>query len=201
MPPPLRNFFLAAGLFVAAAILTMAPARGAADSAQSFIEHLGNEAVAVLQSDRPSAERQAMLEDLFRRGFDLDAIGRSVLGRYWKQATPEQQAAYRQVYPDYVVRTYARQLADETVSGFSITGVRAVSDQEVLVETTIERLDGPALRYDWSVRSDAGEHKITDIVVEGISLLTTQRADFASIARVQGIDGLIQALKKKLAQI
>jgi phospholipid transport system substrate-binding protein len=61
------------------------------------------------------------------------------------------------------------------------------------------RPSGAPLSYDWRVRSAQADPKIVDVVVEGVSLLITQRSDFSSVISQNGIDGLIRSLKEKAA--
>ena len=198
---PLRLLSVVFALALAAAPGPAVPDDGVpVERARAFVAELGGEVVAALQSGRPLAEREVALRDIFLRGFDIDTIGRFVLGRYWRLATPEQQAAYLDAYRGYVVHTYADRLAGETVSGFAVTAAHEIDGRQVIVETQIERPDAPSLNYGWRVREAGGAPKIVDVVVEGVSLLITQRSDFAAAIQNQGIDGLIVSLRQKVAE-
>ena len=53
------------------------------------------------------------------------------------------------------------------------------------------------IRVDWRLRK-AGSFKIIDIMVEGVSMVITQRADFASVIQSRGgIPGLIEMLRQR----
>ena len=190
-----RNAFVACLLCLTIPIAD-ASAEAVTTEARNLIDKLGNEAVTILQSGDPPDGREKRLESLLRNGFDFDFIGRFVLGQYWNRITPAQRDEYRQVFPDFVVQTYARQLANETVTGFEIKSTRETSDHDVIVETLIGRPKGSSLKYSWRVRGD----KIVDVLVEEVSLLVSKRADFTSVVQRDGIDGLIASLKQKLQQ-
>jgi len=180
-------------------VLVLGPARPTlADeaAARAYVTEIGNEALAILQPGGSPDQRMPALEDLFRKAFDLDTIGRAVVGRYWNQATAEQQEEYRKVFADFIVKTYARRLAPYSLDGFSITGTKPVGKQDTLVETVIERPDGPPLNYAWRVREGSAP-KLVDVVVEGVSLTITHRADFATVLQRDGMDGLIASLRQK----
>jgi phospholipid transport system substrate-binding protein len=51
---------------------------------------------------------------------------------------------------------------------------------------------------DWRVRNIKDNYKIIDVVVEGVSMLVTQKAEFSAVLRQQGIDGLIGILRSQL---
>ena len=59
---------------------------------------------------------------------------------------------------------------------------------------------GQPLRVDWRLREGAGEPVIIDLIVEGISLLVTQRSEFAAVLERGGIDGLLSELRVRVTQ-
>lgn len=171
----------------------------AASEAESFVADLGEEAVRILQPERSAAERAEALEELLRKAFDLELVGRAVLGRHWNQASAEQKAAYSEAFADYIVQTYARRLAEHVVSGFDITGSRPAGERDTLVATVIRLPDAPPLNYGWRVRRTEQGPRLIDVVVEGVSLTVTHRADFTSAVQQQGLDGLIETLRRRVS--
>jgi phospholipid transport system substrate-binding protein len=177
-------------------------ANASPDSARAFITQLGKETVDALQKSDSPAQKAAKMEDILRRGFDFQTIGRFVVGRYWNTASEQQRADYLKAFSDFVAKSYSRRLAEEaTINGFNITNLRDLGDGDALVQTAITRPGGAPLNYEWRVRDSGGTVKIVDVVVEGVSLLVTQRADFTSVASQSGMDGLIKSLREKAAAI
>jgi len=69
-----------------------------------------------------------------------------------------------------------------------------------LVDTQVVRPNAPNIDVSWQIEAIGGKPVITDIIIEGVSLVVSQRADFSSIIRQQGgLDGLIGLLRQKLA--
>jgi phospholipid transport system substrate-binding protein len=171
------------------------------ESARAFITQLGKETVAVLQQKDAPPQKAAKVEDILRRGFDFPTIGRFVLGRYWNSATPQQRDEYIKVFTDFVAKSYSRRLAEEAaVNGFNINNIRDLGEGDFLVQTAITRPSAAPLNYEWRVRDGSGGTKIVDVVVEGVSLLVTQRSDFTAVASQNGVDGLIASLREKAAR-
>ena len=54
---------------------------------------------------------------------------------------------------------------------------------------------------DWRVRRIDQRFKIIDVVVEGVSMLVTQKAEFSAVLRQRGIDGLITILRSQLDRL
>src|SRR5262245_52924233 len=119
-----------APLVFASLIAASSPARSDEAGARSFITQLGTQAQGILQPSVTPDKRRAAIEGLLRRAFDFGALARSVAGRFWNQATPQQQADYQQAFADYIARRVGRQLANETMSEFRITGTIEMSNHD-----------------------------------------------------------------------
>lgn len=192
----------AAALALVAAMPRLAAAAAGAEAARAFITQLGKETVDALQRPDAASQKAAKMEDILRRGFDFETIGKFVLGRYWTSASPQQREEFLKVFTDFVSKSYSKRLAEEaSVNGFNITNMRDLGEGDFLVQTAITRPSGPALNYEWRVREGSNGIKIVDVIVEGVSLLVTQRSDFTSVAGQNGIDGLIATLRNKVAAL
>jgi phospholipid transport system substrate-binding protein len=69
------------------------------------------------------------------------------------------------------------------------------------VRTKINSSSGRAIKVDWRVRNIKDHYKIIDVLVEGVSMLVTQKAEFGAVLRQQGIDGLIKILRSQLDRL
>ncbi len=171
----------------------------------AFIQSLGQQALADLTgSDITPALRNDRFRTLQRQNFDVAAIGKTVLGRYWRIATDEEREEYLKLFEDFLVVNYARRFAEYTGQEFAVKGVRNESDSLVTVFTLVEPPGGgEAARLDWLMRSDADSYKILDLKIEGISMSETHRSEFASVIQSSGgkVAGLIDALRNKVGAL
>lgn len=124
-----------------------------------------------------------------------------MLGRYWRLASPEQQQEFLKLFDDYVVYVYTARLSDFEGEQFKINGERP--DQgAVIVSTDVITPGAPSpLRVDWRLVDDDGSYKISDVIVEGVSMLVTQRSEFASVIQRHGgqLEGLLDVMREKAA--
>jgi ABC-type transporter MlaC component len=67
---------------------------------------------------------------------------------------------------------------------------------DTLVTSILDQIDQDPLEVVWRVRSQDGDYKVVDVMVEGISMALTLREEFSSVSRVRGIDGLIEELRQ-----
>jgi len=194
----LRTLGAALILTLLGGALPVAPA-SAADPA-SFIQNLGDEALAQLAGDVTPEQRDANFRRLFNDNFDVPAIGRFVLGRYWNSATPAERAEFLKLFEDLIVQYYSGRFRDYSGETFKIGEVRADRPGFYTVHSTVVLpRSSEAVRVDWRVREIDGAYKIVDVMVEGVSMAVTQRAEFASVIQSRGgkLSGLLDALREK----
>jgi len=121
----------------------------------------------------------------------------SAVGRYWRQATPEQQKRLQEEFKVLLVRTYSGALAQVRDQSVQLKPLRAgANDAEVVVKTEI-RGKGDPIQLDYRMeKADAG-WKIYDVNVLGIWLVENYRNTFAQEISAGGIDGLITKLAER----
>ena len=195
-----RSWFV---LLLVAPLLGARPAAaGAQPDASGFIRGLADQAIPILtRSDLPEAQREAHFRHMLHEGFDMNRIARLVLGRYWNQATPEEQAEFVGLLESYLVRLYAARFADYQGVRLQVEGSR--SDQgQTIVRSTLLRPGDPPVALDWRVETASDRYVITDLIVEGVSMIITQRSEFASVIRQKGgrVEGLLQLLRQRAAR-
>ncbi len=186
-------------------MIVAGPAVAASDAgdpkATAFMNELWNHAAELLNKKTPAAERQSQFRALFHRDFDLPGIARFVLGRYWRTASPEEQKEFLKLFEDYVVYVYTARLSDFQGEQFKINSARPDQDL-VIVSTDVMTPGAPQpLKVDWRLVNDDGAYKISDVIVEGVSMLVTQRSEFASVIQRHGgqVQGLINLMREKTA--
>jgi phospholipid transport system substrate-binding protein len=193
---------VAAGLIVGAA-LAAAPvvAMEKSEKESAFIELLADQAIAALSDQSISLEaRETRFRQLLRDGFAMRKIGRFVVGRYWKSMTPDQQGEYQALFSSWVLKSYSAQLGGYSGQKFEVYGTAKAGSKDIFVRTRIVRPGGAPLRCDWRVRKFKNGYKVVDVVIEGVSMLSTQRAEFSAVLRKFGADGLIDALQTRLTK-
>jgi phospholipid transport system substrate-binding protein len=167
-------------------------------AAAGFIDELGRKAIGILQQNQGSLEqREAALRRILAQDFDLQFIGRFVMGRYWRSASAEQRAEYQSVFGEWLLKTYARRLGGYSNETFDVTGARAAGKKDVMVQTRISRPGAAPIIADWRVRTTNNRFRIIDIMVEGVSMAVTQRSDFSAVIKQRGVQGLIQILRAR----
>ena len=71
------------------------------------------------------------------------------------------------------------------------------SQSDVTVKTVVKQSGKPPMQIDYRLSNASGGWKVNDVVVEGISLVTTYRGTFSETINSSGVDGLIKTLAEK----
>ena len=128
---------------------------------------------------------------------DFQRITATAVGRFWRQATPEQQQRLQDEFKGLLMRTYAGALTQIKDQQIAMKPLRAAADDtEVVVRTEI-RGKGDAVQLDYRLEKVGAEWKIYDVNILGIWLADQYKNSFAQEIGANGIDGLIKALADK----
>jgi phospholipid transport system substrate-binding protein len=194
-----RRFLLTTLAF----LLFVASPAGAPDAAaadpSAFMSEMWKRAVEILGKKTPQIERLARFRELFQADFDGPGIARFVLGRYWRSASQEEQQEFLRLFEDYVVFVYGTRFSSLSGETLRIRGSRS-EETGVIVSTDIINPGGEApVKIDWRLVTDSGAFKINDVVIEGISMMVTQRSEFASVIQRHGgqVSGLLSMMREK----
>jgi len=202
-------------MVAACAVLVVAGA-GTAQAARvepgAFVKALGDKTINVIKEpeSRPD-ERKRHVRELLSENFDLDTIGRFVLGRHWRAATPAQRRQYVTLFRTFVLESYALRLESFRKTIFARFGddageifealrvrilrVQRVNERDSLVTTEIGLPGRAPLHVAYRVRADNGALKVVDVIEEGLSLLVTRRSEFAAVVKRHGVAGLLDRLR------
>ena len=100
---------------------------------------------------------------------------------------------------DYLSGLYARRFEDLAGLQITVDGVRDFEGWS-MVYTTATRTGGAPVLLDWRVDGKDGAYAITDLVIEGVSMVIVQREEFSAIVLESGgLDGLLLKLRSRIA--
>lgn len=189
-------------------VLLATPAAASGDfgqRAERFIDSLAQEAITSLTAkDIARGERINRFRAMFERHFAVHAIGRFVLGRYWRQATEPEQAEFLTLFEDFMVVSYVDRFQKYAGENLRVVNSRDEGNSTASVFTELVRpAGGQPVQVIWRVGTKDDAFKVLDVLVEGTSLGLTLRADFGSIIRQRDgkVAGLIHELRRKTAEL
>jgi len=173
----------------------------AADDPGSYVMEMTKNAIDTLTNKSiTQTEKEEQFGELFDTNFDVPSISRFVLGKYWKQASKDQKKEFRTAFRNYVVKSYSSRFTDYAGEQLKLVNYENEKNPKLfIVHTVLERKDAPLIKVDWRVGKKKDKYVVLDIIIEGISLAVTQRAEFVSfIDQNEGnINKLISLLNEK----
>ena len=171
------------------------------EDATKFVSNLSSQALKTLGANNvPLNQKEKNVRELLSHNFDLNLIGRYVLGAAWRKASADQRSQYQSLFKEFVLRTYSRRFGGYAGQAFTVTGAKPIGKKDILVSTKIARPSGPPILAGWRVREKNGAHKILDVVVAGVSMVVTQRSEFRAVISKQGVGGLIETLRMQVTK-
>ena len=129
--------------------------------------------------------------------FDVQYSARMVLGRHWKEATPDQRDRFIKAFYQSMLSNYGTALADFTAGKMKVLPSKAEADAErATVRTEIRRSNGQPVPVNYSMHKTAEGWKAWDVTIEGISYAKSFRDDFGSEIDQKGLDAVIERLQR-----
>ena len=200
-----RRALLGAALFLTATGFA-GPAMAQADigRAANFIQTTGQDLVAAINDTRADlATRRLRVAAVLRKAVDIDGVGRFILGRWWRQATPQEQAEYVKLFEETLIRNLSARFGEYQGVRFSLGRSQQRTEDDVLVNTIIERPNSAPFALDWRVGEIGGQPKVVDVIAEGTSLRLTQRSEYSSVIQQNNgsVAALLAAMKRQIQQL
>ncbi len=168
--------------------------------AQALVEKTTVALLTAFERERASIRQDpthayAIVDEILSPHVDYERVTRLILGRYWRQTSPQQRQRFMDEFRALQIRTYATALLDYTDTRVRYLPTRQPEQADrARVRTQIPGRQGPPVAVDYRLHRVDGRWKVYDILVEGVSLLISHRASIgAQIAQV-GIDGVIEQL-------
>jgi len=168
-----------------------------------FVQAVADNALQAVKRDeavkRGDLERiNQLVDELILPYVNFEKTTRLAAGRYWRQASPEQQQALVDAFRGTLVRTYSGALSNvDDVSRINIQPFRGDPNaDDVVVRSLVTRSNGPAVGVDYRLENTPEGWKVYDINIENIWLIQNYRNQFAQQIQQSGFDGLITALNQ-----
>ena len=198
-----RNLGRLAGAALSLVLLAAAPfVRAAEEAPDALIQRVSAEVLDAIRSDKEVQAGElrkvlALVDSQVMPHVNFKRMTASVVGRNWRQATPEQQQRLQDEFKALLIRTYSGALSQVNDQRLNVKPLRAApGDVEVVVHTEVIGRGDP-VQLDYRMEKTPTGWKIYDLNVLGIWMVETYRTQFAQEINAKGVDGLIVALSQR----
>jgi phospholipid transport system substrate-binding protein len=174
----------------------------AEDGPLVLVQKTADDVLSVLKSDQSLQEDKEKIyqlaEEKILPNFDLDRISMLVLGKAWRKINEDQQQKFKAEFKTMLLRTYAVALGKYKDQEIDFKPLRMEpTDNKATVKSQIIQDGAQPISVDYTLAKKDNAWKVFDIVIEGVSLVTNYRSQFASEIKNNGIDSLISKLVEK----
>ena len=190
--------------FLAAILLAALPFAAAAQEApDALVKRVTDEVLAIIKADKElqsgNTRKIAELAEVkVLPHFDFARMTRLAVGRNWQQANDAQKEALTKEFRTLLVRTYSSSISAYRNQTIEVKPAKiAAADKEATVRTAVLQQGGPPIPIDYSMEKEASGWKVYDVVIDGVSLVTTYRGSFNDQIQKGGIDGLVKTLQDR----
>lgn len=190
-------------ILLAGLVAVTAPEAGRAseEGAAAFVQDMAAKVVnSIADKSLSLAERQHRFRKLLHEGLDMEHVAGFVLGPYRRRVDPSDFAEFQEVLEEFIVQSYAWRFRDYAGQTLEVVSVRAAQrGREIVKSHILQPNGGPSLEVSWTLHKKAGDYKVIDIQVQGLSMMTTQRDEYVEFLRGENgrLQSLVEALRKQ----
>jgi phospholipid transport system substrate-binding protein len=190
-----------AGTLLAASLLTLAAA-GPASAAEpqgpmALTRDVLGRSNAIGKGEGDRKQKLTALSELLRGFLDTDALARLAAGKNLDGRSPAETQEFLTLFHEFFVRTYVQRLLLFDAPDFTC-GAEKVNGDQAQVATEVVT-PGDRFAVDYTLHHTPDGWRVTDIVVEGVSLARNFRSQFDAAVAKDSFQGLLDRLRAKVS--
>jgi len=188
-----------AGLIVG---ISLASVRAEVQAPDELVKKLAAEMTQAVRNDPELQNPNSVkISDFVQKNivprFDFDRITQIAMGRNWAKATQSEQKQIASEFGKLLTRTYSNAISTLKDLDVEVKTTRVTTPNvDVTVKTQMIGRAQP-VTIDYGLINSPAGWKVYDVTVEGISLVAAYRDEFNGLVSSSGVQGVIDALKKK----
>ncbi|MDP2688600.1 MAG: ABC transporter substrate-binding protein, partial [Deltaproteobacteria bacterium] len=150
-----------------------------------------------LQGPENKEKKREKARKIVNDRFDFEEISRRSLGRHWTERSEEEKKEFVEIFSEFLERSYMNRIEGHTADEVlflseEIRGGKA----EVRTKAVTEK--GTEVPINYRLFKKNGRWMVYDVVIEGVSLVSSYRTQFNEIIRGSSYEGLVKSLREKL---
>ena len=201
----LSAFVLVSSILSFGLLPCTAHAKDSSQGAKEFINSVTEEAITTLTGKDITKEERARLFRIFmKKHFFINGIAKFVVGRHLRNASEVEKKQYFELFEDLLVATYSERFAKYSGEKLLVKNAEMFGKKDIIVHTSMMKVGetGNPLKVDWRVRNKGEAFTIIDVMIEGISMIMTQKSEFSSFLNSNGgkFEKLLAELKKRVEE-
>lgn len=165
-----------------------------------FVQSTVNRASAILTKSISKEDKMNELKLIAKDTVDIRGIGLYTLGSFRKNLSENEKNEYLDLFENYFLKTFSSRLSEYTNPKIEVKDKKVLNKNYTIVNSLlVETSERPEVKIDWRIYTkNADNPLIRDLIIEGLSLVRTQKEEFASILNSNNgdINSLFKILKE-----
>ena len=142
-----------------------------------------------------NSDNLAMIDDVIKNSYDLEKMGKIIIGVDWKQIDTKTQKEFVNVFKRFISVNYFRRFNKINELHFELQTVTNIQDNFKLARVILTA-DNEKFKIDYLLGFKNKKWKIFDVLLDGsISEVATKKSDFKKIIKEEGVSGLVKNLR------
>ena len=187
-------------IFVLLLILNLNAVYAKSVESDVFVQSTVNRASAILTKSISKEDKMNELKLIAKDTVDIRGIGLYTLGSFRKNLSENEKNQYLDLFENYFLKTFSSRLSEYTNPKIEVKDKKVLNKNYTIVNSLlIGTSERPEVKIDWRIYTkNADNPLIRDLIIEGLSLVRTQKEEFASILNSNNgdINSLFKVLKE-----
>jgi phospholipid transport system substrate-binding protein len=185
--------------FLCVAVAALAtPALAADGPAAQLIEKVAGEVIQLIKTTE-GPQREAGIRQVLVNYFDLPYMGRAALATHWDATSPQLRERFLKAVVSAEARAYSERFGQYGGQTLTVTRVSTRPNGASVVDSKLSQSNGQPIGIQWELRDSGQGLRITDVKIEGVSMVMTRRSDFNSYISSHGgkVEPLVDELEAR----
>lgn len=144
-------------------------------------------------------EKRSQMRAIINQRFDFRAMSQRTLATNWKKASRDEQQQFVDLFAQLIQNSYIGKVEAYTSEKVEypaekIKGNRAVVDTLIITSST-------EIPVNYKVYLKNDEWRVYDVIIEGVSLISSYRSTYQEIVKKDGFPGLFVKMEAKLKEL
>lgn len=144
-------------------------------------------------------QRRQMVKSVIDRHFDYEEMAKRCLGASWRSLNGAQRVEFVRLFGELLEASYYNKIERYTDEKVSYTGENLDGDYAEVRSVILRKND--RIPMDYRLLNKSSDWMVYDVVIEGVSLVSNYRSQFARVVSESGYGELVRRLRVKVDEL
>lgn len=141
------------------------------------------------------------VKDIVSERFDTGLIAKVIMSRYWKELEDVEKLNFIDLFRKLSIATYASRFDSYDGENFVELSTEQLKKGRLLIKTELQRPDDTPVKLDYLVHQRDEQWKIISVIANGVNDLSLKRAEYATVIKDRGFQGLVSDVSTKITDM